>query len=121
MEMPELHAPDAAPAGSAPLSGVQKPCRRCGTVTFGLVMVVAGLGMLTSLFFPGLDFLVLLKLSPLALVILGAEVLLSARAGGRVRYDWVGMLLSTIIVCLSLALFAAAWVVVHHPDFYYYW
>lgn len=121
METPDLHVLDAAPAEHAPTSTSPKPCRRCGTVTFGAVMVVSGIAMLVSMFFPTLDSSVLLKLSPLALVSLGIEVLLSARGGGRVRYDWVGMLLSTLIVCTSLVLFAAAWVIVHHPDFFYYW
>ena len=30
--------------------------------------------------------------SPLALISLGIEVLLAARDGERLRYDWVGML-----------------------------
>ena len=69
------------------------PVRRVGTITFGLVLVVCGLAMLAAMFFPDLDLRWAIKLSPLALICLGAEVLLSARRGGRIRYDWVGMLL----------------------------
>ena len=47
---------------------------------------------------------------------LGAEVLLAARGGGRVKYDWVGMVLCCLIVCAALVLFAAAWCLVHDPD-----
>ena len=57
-------------------SGV--PCRRVGTFTFGIVLVAAGLAMLASMFAPRLDMTWALKLSPLALVSLGAEVLLAA-------------------------------------------
>ena len=93
-----------------------RPCRRVGTFTFGLVLVVSGLAMLVSMFFPDLKFTWLLQLSPLALISLGVETLLAARGGGRVKYDWVGMVLCFLIVCAALVLFAAAWCLVHDPD-----
>ncbi|MEG1658234.1 MAG: hypothetical protein RR288_04170 [Oscillibacter sp.] len=95
--------------------------RRVGTFTFGAMMVAVGVAMLISMFFPGLDMTLALQLSPLILVSLGIEVLLSARGDGRVRYDWVGMLLSCIIVCAALALFFAAWYAVHYPNQFIYW
>ncbi len=94
---------------------VSRPCRRVGTFTFGMVLVVSGLAMLVSMFFPQLEFTWLLQLSPLALISLGVETLLAARGGGRVKYDWVGMVLCCLIVCVSLVLFAAAWCLVHYP------
>ena len=95
-------------------SGV--PCRRVGTFTFGIVLVAAGLAMLASMFAPRLDMTWALKLSPLALVSLGAEVLLAARGGGRVKYDWVGMVLCCLIVVTALGLFAAAWTILNYPE-----
>ena len=97
-----------------------RPCRRVGTFTFGMVLVVSGLAMLVSMFFPQLEFTWLLQLSPLALLSLGAETLLAARGSERVKYDWVGMLLCFLIVCASLVLFAAAWWLVHCPDSVFY-
>ena len=97
-----------------------RPCRRVGTFTFGMVLVVSGLAMLVSMFFPQLEFTWLLQLSPLALISLGVETLLAARGGGRVKYDWVGILLCFLIVCASLVLFAAAWWLVHCPDSVFY-
>ena len=97
-----------------------RPCRRVGTFTFGMVLVVSGLAMLVSMFFPQLEFNWLLQLSPLALISLGVETLLAARGGGRVKYDWVGMLLCFLIVCTALVLFAAAWWLVHCPDSVFY-
>lgn len=85
------------------------PRRRVGTFTFGVVLVVTGLAMLAALFFPQLDLRQLLRLSPLVLISLGVEVLLAARGGGRLRYDWVGMLLCFFLVLASTALFSAAW------------
>ena len=93
-----------------------RPCRRVGTFTFGLVLVVSGLAMLVSMFFPDLKFTWLLQLSPLALISLGVETLLAARGGGRVKYDWVGMVLCCLIVCAALVLFAAAWWMLYNPD-----
>ena len=72
------------------------------------------------MFFPQLEFTWLLQLSPLALISLGVETLLAARGGGRVKYDWVGMVLCFLIVCASLVLFAAAWWLVHCPDSVFY-
>ena len=93
-----------------------RPCRRVGTFTFGMVLVVSGLAMLVSMFFPQLEFTWLLQLSPLALISLGVETLLAARGSERVKYDWVGMILCCLIVCVSLVLFAATWCLVHYPD-----
>lgn len=86
-----------------------RPQRRVGTFTLGVVLVAAGLGMLASLFWPGLEIGWLLKLSPLILVALGVETLLSVRGGGRVKYDWVGMLLCFLLVGAGLVFYAAAW------------
>ena len=97
-----------------------RPCRRVGTFTFGMVLVVSGLAMLVSMFFPQLEFTWLLQLSPLALISLGVKTLLAARGSERVKYDWVGMLLCFLIVCASLVLFAAAWWLVHCPDSVFY-
>ena len=80
-------------AGTAPFqehSCPEKP-RRVGTFTLGVVLVLSGIAMLLCMFFPTLDLTVLLKLSPLILVSLGAETLLAARRGSAIRYDWVGV------------------------------
>ena len=42
--------------------------RRVGTFTFGAVLVICGVLMLVSMFFPRLDLTLALKLSPLILV-----------------------------------------------------
>ncbi|MCI9122061.1 MAG: hypothetical protein HFG00_11150 [Oscillibacter sp.] len=86
-----------------------RPQRRAGTLTLGLVLITAGTGMLVSLFWPALEIRWLLKASPLILVVLGIEVLLSARGGGKVKYDWLGMLLCFILVGAGLAMYTAAW------------
>lgn len=85
------------------------PQRRVGTFTLGVVLVAAGCGMLISLLWPQFEVGWLLKASPLILVALGVETLFSARGGGRVKYDWLGMLLCFLLVGAGLVLYAAAW------------
>lgn len=89
--------------------GAVRPQRRVGTFTLGIVLVAAGCGMLVSLLWPAFEIGWLLKASPLILVALGVETLLSARGGGRVKYDWLGMLLCFLLVGAGLVLYAAAW------------
>lgn len=86
-----------------------RPQRRVGTFTLGAVLVTAGCGMLASLLWPRLEIGWLLKASPLILVALGVETLLSARGGGGVKYDWLGMLLCFLLVGAAMVFYAAAW------------
>lgn len=91
------------------------PCRRVGTFTFGLVLMSLGAVMLLSMFAPALDLRWVLKLSPLALISLGTEVLLSARGNSRLRYDWAGLLLCALTLCAVLPLFFCAWYLMYGP------
>ena len=83
--------------------------RRVGTFTFGAVLVICGALMLVSMFFPSLDL-------TLILVCLGVEVLLASRSGGKIRYDWVGMVLCFVLVTAALVFFGIAWCLVYHPE-----
>ncbi|BAK99985.1 hypothetical protein OBV_27870 [Oscillibacter valericigenes Sjm18-20] len=103
----------ASPAESKTVFGRE---RRVGTFTFGIVLVVVGIAMMAALFFPSLDLRLLLKLSPAVLILLGTEVLLSTQKGGRIKYDWLGMLLCFVLVMLALAAFFITWAMVHFPD-----
>ena len=86
-----------------------RPQRRVGTFTLGIVLVAAGTGMLGSLLWPQMEIGWLLKASPLILVALGVETLLSARGGGRVKYDWLGMILCFLLAGAAMVFYAAAW------------
>ena len=95
-------------------NGVQRR-RRVGTFTLGFVLVISGGLMLVSMFWPQLDWAWALKCSPLILIGLGAETLIAARGGGKVKYDWVGMVLCFVLVCAALCLYAVAWWMLYHP------
>ena len=86
-----------------------RPQRRVGTFTLGAVLVAAGCGMLASLLWPSFEPGWLLNASPLILVALGVETLLSARSGGKVKYDWLGMILCFLLVGAAMVFYAAAW------------
>ena len=83
--------------------------RRVGTLTLGVVLVAAGTGMLASMFWPRFHPEWLLKASPCILILLGLETLFSARSGGRVKYDWLGMFLCFILTGAALCMYCAAW------------
>ncbi|MBQ7778005.1 MAG: hypothetical protein IJ396_03795 [Oscillibacter sp.] len=93
------------------------PCRRVGTFTFGVILVVSGAAMLTAIYWPEFNLQWLLQLSPLLLISLGVETLIAARDNRRIKYDWVGMLLCCLIVGAALCLFAVSWILLHYPDF----
>lgn len=82
--------------------------RRVGTFTLGIVLVVSGCCMLAGWFFPFHPVWVL-KASPLILISLGVETLLAARSGSRLQYDWVGMLLTFLLVCGAAGMYAVTW------------
>ncbi|MBQ2739534.1 MAG: hypothetical protein IJF36_04810 [Oscillibacter sp.] len=98
-----------------------RPGRRVGTLTMGMVLVVSGACMLAGMFFPTLDLTVVLQLSPVILISLGIETLLSARKDGKVRYDWVGMILCALLVCTAVCLYALTYTMVWHPEWFQYW
>lgn len=106
METTERMAPEAT----------QPRQRRVGTFTLGIVLVLAGLWMLASWFFP-LDSLWTLKAVPLILIALGVETLLAARKNSRIKYDWAGMLLTFLLVCGAAGMYAAVWFMDTLPDY----
>ena len=95
--------------------------RRVGTLTMGVVLVLFGACMLVSMFYPQMDFTLILKCSPCILISLGVETLLAARGGGKVKYDWVGMILCCLLVCTALCLYGIAWLMIWHPDYIRHW
>ena len=91
--------------------------RRVGTFTLGVVLVVSGVLMLASMFRPQLNWEWALKCSPLILIGLGAETLIAAKGGGKVKYDWVGMVLCFVLVCAALCLYGMAWWLLYGAEY----
>lgn len=114
METTERTGPAIAP---------EKPRqRRVGTFTLGVTLVAAGGVMLAAMLFPRPELLQwVLKLSPVILILLGIETLLSARGGGKIKYDWAGMLLCFILTGAALCMCAAAWWLSWWPEHGHYY
>ena len=98
------------------MNSSEPPRRRVGSFTFGLTLVAAGVAMLAAMYWPAFNIQWMLQLSPLLLICLGAETLIAAKGGQRIKYDWVGMLLCCLIVCVALGLFAVTWLFLHYPE-----
>ena len=84
--------------------------RRAGTFTLGLALVVFGLLLLASMFLPQVDWRWLAWFAPMVFISLGIEVLIAARGDCKVRYDWAGMILTALLICVALSLSAAFWI-----------
>lgn len=107
METIERTAPETAP---------QPRQRRVGTFTLGVTLLAAGALMLAAMFFPQLDLRWALKCAPVILILLGVETLIAAKGGGRIKYDWAGMLLCFVLTGAALCMCAAAWFVSWWPE-----
>lgn len=94
---------------TAPETAPQPRQRRVGTFTLGVTLVASGVAMLIAMFFPDLDLRWALKCAPVILILLGVETLLAARGGGKIKYDWLGMLLCFVLTGAALCMCAAAW------------
>lgn len=109
LELPQPAAeaglPEAPPAFEqerrAPRAEQEPPRRmhRVGTGTMGVLLILVGLALCVGLFRPSVDFTLLLRLSPLALVALGVEILIAARKKDvRLKYDWGSIILCFLLV-----------------------
>ena len=79
-----------------------KPRRRVGSTTLGLALGLAGVVMLLYYFWPGFDFLLAAKLSPLILVALGVEILFTSFKPEERRYDFLSVFLCLVLMGIAL-------------------
>lgn len=97
---PAAPQPEAVPQPvAAPPAAQREPApRRVGSTTMGLALIAAGLFILCVYFVPGFPAITVLKLAPLVLVALGAEMVWRSRRGERVRYDLLSIFISLILL-----------------------
>ena len=95
---PEAQTPPPAKAGKG-AKEPKPPVRRVGTVTMGVVLILGGCTALAALLVPGFNWMLMLKLSPAILIVLGLEVIWfgTRQNGGRIKYDFLSM-----VVCLLM-------------------
>ena len=95
--MDEKYNVNDAKAAATPPQPPRK-VRRVGTVTFGLLLVAAGLLLLLRTILPSLDLRFVVSLLPVALIALGIEVLVyAARPNVQLKYDGL-----SIFVCILI-------------------
>ncbi len=99
-------APKALKTPQAPKEK-ERPVRRVGSFTLGLCLIAVGICFLCYYFLPSFNWLLVVKVgAPLALVALGAEVLICAARPGRWKYDFLAVLGCLAIMgcafCLTL-------------------
>ena len=91
-----------------PAAGV--PQRRVGTVTMGVTMIVAGVGMLCRLmgWIQPETLLNLCRFAPLLLVGTGIELCIFGAAGEKVRlkYDFLSLIYCSMLLCLCIGMTA---------------
>lgn len=79
--------------------------RRVGTVTFGITLIVFGILLLVDTLFPSVPYQVLVKAWPVALIILGIEILVSqirTKKDVPVVYDHAAIVLTGLLVFFYL-------------------
>ena len=78
------------------------PLRRVGSWTLGMVLIACGGSMLAYYFWPGFDYLLAAKLSPLVLIALGVEVLICAARPEKRKYDFLSIFLCLVLMACAL-------------------
>lgn len=97
----------ARPAAQQPApQPAAQPVRRIGSITLGVALMACGVCLLLFYFWPGFDYLLAVKLAPVCLIGLGAEVLFFSARPGKGRYDFLSILICLVLVgaafCISL-------------------
>ena len=96
--------------------------RRVGSVTFGVVLIITGILFLVHLFLPTFDYVMIFRLWPVILILLGAEVLLGCRhkcyeildEKGNIKeqqktvYDVTAIMLTLVLTCFAMGMGIAA-------------
>lgn len=78
--------------------------RRVGIFTMGIALILGGIAALLYLFVPDFGIVSLLKYSPLLLILLGVEILISGIVfrGDRIKYDFLSMLVCFFLICICV-------------------
>lgn len=106
---------NAAHASPAPVPAPRPAprTRRVGTLTLGLALIIVGVCLCIYLFWPSFDIFFVMKLVPLLLVFLGAELLWYTlrRPDERIRYDFLSTVMCALIFigafgCVTAAKYA---------------
>lgn len=99
-----------------------KRVHRVGTLTCGLMLIVFGILFLLHLFFPELEYQMILGFWPVIFILLGAEILIGSRKTEeeKVIYD-KGAIFLTILLCFFAMGMAWGDTCLQYASQYYHW
>ena len=104
---------NVVPVSPAPALRPAPRTRRVGTLTLGFALIVVGVCLCIYLFWPSFNIFFVMKLVPLLLVVLGAELLWFTfrRPDERIRYDFLSTVMCALIFigafgCVTAAKYA---------------
>lgn len=80
--------------------------RRIGTMTMGFALIIVGITIIIGMFNPSLDMTLVAKLSPLILIALGLEIIVSTFIfkGEKLKYDFWSGFVCFILIMTSIGL-----------------
>ncbi len=98
-EQPAYETPPPVPTKTEQ-EAPKKKMRRVGTFTMAICLIAIGTLLVLYVVLPGLDYLTILRFSPLVLVLLGLEILVAniRNKDGGLRYDWLGVLICILLI-----------------------
>lgn len=82
---------------------------RLGTITFGLILIVFGIGFLVHIFNPDVTYHTICQFWPCALLSLGIEVLISTFSKEKAKYDGWGIALCFLVILFSMCMAGLEW------------
>lgn len=74
---------------------------RVGTTTLGSILVVLGIVLLLQLFIPGLNYTIILDCWPVALIMLGIEILVANARSSTVQFQYDGWAIVLMFLTLG--------------------
>lgn len=83
--------------------------RRVGSITCGSMMIIFGMLFLVHMFYPALSLTVIMKLWPVILIALGAEMILanlhrSQEETEVLKYDKGAILITFLLTCFAMVM-----------------
>lgn len=83
--------------------------RRVGSITCGSLLIIFGILFLAHMFYPALSLTVIMKLWPVILIALGAEMILANRHRSQeetevLKYDKGAILITFLLTCFAMVM-----------------
>lgn len=85
-----------------------KKTKKVGSFTFGITLIFFGIMLLVSVFNKSFDLLLISKVSPVFLIVLGSEILVNyfALKDYEIKYDFWGLIMCLFVVGTATSLSA---------------